>query len=324
MSTIATVFRRLEPLLPIRSSEAALRLAIHSPPLRAAVNRIYNSLGWRQKRYFWHLFGGAFIDHEAGAFDAYWTVMFNGHAIVLPLTADRLWLDWLLAVSLLGQDAEVKHTYASILNSKRRPDLFVDVGANYGQNSILFLSHGVRTISFEPNPVCHEYFVQTAHLNQVKPDIRNLAIGDSHAPLQLLFAEGETWNGSADPGTQERLRAIAGNRLRKLSVGQTTLDDVLRSHTTEHTLIKIDTEGFEGQVLRGAPNILATRKATIIFEAWPEPSARAPIYEILASARYRIFPMPWTGEPCRSLSSEAFATAIGMNFLTLPAECAPS
>jgi FkbM family methyltransferase len=242
----------------------------------------------------------------------------------LPLTTERLWLDWVLAVSLLGQDAEVKQTYASILKSNWRPDLFVDVGANYGQNSILFLVHGIRTISFEPNPSCHEYFAQTASLNRVKPDIRNVAVGDSHSPLQILFAEGQTWNGSADPDTQSRLRASAGNPLRELSVGQTTLDDVLASQTTEHTLIKIDTEGFEGNVLRGAHNVLASRKAIIIFEAWPEASARAPLYEILASERYNVFALPWTGQSCRSLSLQAFETAVGMNFMALPAECVPS
>jgi FkbM family methyltransferase len=324
MNKLSALRRRVEPLLPIRAAEATMHWAMLSPPVRAAVNRFYNALDWRQKHYFWRLFAGAFVDRDAGAIGANWEVVFNERSIVLPLTTERLWLDWLLAVSLLGQDAEVKQTYASILKSKRRPDLFVDVGANYGQNSILFLVHGIRTISFEPNPVCHEYFAQIAHLNQVKPDIRNLAVGDSHRPLRILFADGKPWNGSADPSTQNRLRASAGNVLREFSVEQTTLDDILASQTTEHTLIKIDTEGFEEQVLRGARNVLASRKATIIFEAWPEPSARTPLYELLAGERYDVFALPWTGQSCRSLSLQAFETAIGMNFLALPAERASS
>jgi hypothetical protein len=93
--------------------------------------------------------------------------------------------------------------------------------------------------------------------------------------------------------------------------------------TTEHVLIKIDTEGFEGKVLRGARNVLASRKATIVFEAWPEPSARTPLYEILADERYDIFPLPWTGQSSRPLSVQEFQTAVGMNFIALPAERVP-
>jgi FkbM family methyltransferase len=323
MNKLSALRHRLEPLLPIRSSEAALRWAMLSPPVRAAINRIYNALDWRQKHYFWRLFAGAFVNQDATAPGDHWKVVFNERAILLPLTTESLWLDWVLAVSLLGQDAEVKQTYATILKSKWRPDLFVDVGANYGQNSILFLVHGVPTISFEPNPFCHEYFTQTANLNRVQPDLRKLAVGDSHDPLQILFAEGATWNGSADPDTQNRLRASVGRPLSELSVGQTTLDDVLALQTTEHVLIKIDTEGFEGKVLRGAHNVLASRKATIVFEAWPEPSARTPLYEILADERYDIFPLPWTGQSSRPLSVQEFQTAVGMNFIALPAERAP-
>ncbi len=323
MSKLSALRRRVEPLLPIRSLEWALRLAMLSPPLRGALNRTYNTLGWRQKRYFWHLFGAAFVNHSS-VFAGDWKIVFNDRSIVLPLTAGRLWLDWLLAVSLLGHDAEVKQTYMSILKSKRRPDLFVDVGANYGQNSILFLVHGIRTISFEPNPACHDYFAETARLNQVSPDIRSLAVGDSHHPLQIIFAEGQTWNGSADPDMQERLRAPFADQLCNLSVEQTTLDDVLASQTAERMLIKIDTEGFEAQVFRGARKIMASRKATIIFEAWPEPSARTPLYEILAHERYSVFALPWDAKSGRALSRDAFETAVGMNFLALPAELAPS
>ena len=39
-----------------------------------------------------------------------WRVEFCGKRIVLPLTRDRAWLDWDLAVSVLGHDLEVKQT----------------------------------------------------------------------------------------------------------------------------------------------------------------------------------------------------------------------
>ena len=67
MNKLSALRRRVEPLLPIRAAEATMRWAMLSPPIRAAVNRFYNALDWRQKHYFWRLFAGAFVDRDAGA-----------------------------------------------------------------------------------------------------------------------------------------------------------------------------------------------------------------------------------------------------------------
>jgi hypothetical protein len=77
-----------------------------------------------------------------------------------------MWLDWFLALATLGDDSTVKKTYAAIVSSSRKPDLFLDVGANYGTHSLLFLAHGIRTWSFEPNARC--YYSKQSH--PLKPD----------------------------------------------------------------------------------------------------------------------------------------------------------
>jgi len=319
MSRSSSFLHRVEPLLPIRSSQALVRLAVSNAASRSVLNRSYNALSWKQKRYFWRLLGDAFDNRAAGGEDRHWTVTVGGRAIRLPLEADRMGLDWLLAVSFLGHDAEVKQTYLAFLASKQRPDLFVDVGANYGPNSLIFLAHGVRTISFEPNPACHDYFRECGRLNGVAVDIRDVVVGDSHDTVDLVFAEGETWNGSAEPEVQRRLRETAGARLQKISAAQTTLDEVLAADPASRMLVKIDTEGFEDRVLRGARKTLETRRPSVIFEAWPEASVRAELFAILAAVGYAVFPLPWRGSADRPLSRGEFETAIGMNFIALPA-----
>ena len=320
MSRPSSFLHRVEPLLPIRSSQALVRLAVSNSASCSVLNRTYNALSWKQKRYFWRLLGDAFGERTAGTENRYWKVMVGEREIRLPLDADRMWLDWLLAVSFLGHDAEVKQTYLAFLGSKQRPDLFVDVGANYGPNSLIFLVHGVRTISFEPNPACHDYVRECGRLNRVAVDIRNVVVGDSHDTVDLLFAERETWNGSAEPEVQKRLRETAGERLQKVSAAQVTLDEVLASDPASRMLIKIDTEGFEDRVLRGARKILETRKPSVIFEAWPEATVRAELFAILAEVGYAVFPLPWTGNVDRPLSQGEFENAIGMNFIASPAK----
>ena len=56
------------------------------------------------------------------------------------------------AFSYLGHDFEVK-CYLDIVNNFNIKT-FYDVGANYGQHSVLIMSQG--TFSFEPNQSCHK------------------------------------------------------------------------------------------------------------------------------------------------------------------------
>src|SRR5207244_1596467 len=97
------------------------------------------------------------------------------------------------AVSLLGHETEIKQTYERLLLSRHRPTCFIDVGANYGGHSMLFLAHGIRTISVEPNEQCHAFFRQVAALNQVECDIRQVALGKEESIVDLWFPPTETW-----------------------------------------------------------------------------------------------------------------------------------
>jgi hypothetical protein len=65
--------------------------------------------------------------------------------------------DWGLSLLVAGHDVEIKETYRYLLE-ERKPKLFFDIGANYGTHSLIFLTHGVRTISFEPNLGLRPYF----------------------------------------------------------------------------------------------------------------------------------------------------------------------
>ncbi|CAA9891487.1 conserved hypothetical protein [Candidatus Methylobacter favarea] len=76
----------------------------------------------------------------------------------MPLTSERFWLDWDTAVSITGHDIEIKQTYEALIGSSEPPELFIDIGANYGTHSLLFLVHQIKTITFEPNASCHDFF----------------------------------------------------------------------------------------------------------------------------------------------------------------------
>ncbi len=80
-----------------------------------------------------------------------------------------------------------------------------------------------------------------------------------------------------------------------LQVDGLTLDDVLEERGIDSVdLMKIDAEGSEIEVLKGARRLLSSaRRPTLVFEANPEALGRAgasvdSLMEVVASFRYRI------------------------------------
>jgi hypothetical protein len=112
------------------------------------------------------------------------------------LNSKTLWLNWDTAISIVGHDCKIKHFYEQLIKSADKPKCFLDVGANYGTHSILFLANDIRTISFEPNPSCLEYFHKMAELNNLSYEWNNKALSDKCEQVQLTFPEKDTWSGS--------------------------------------------------------------------------------------------------------------------------------
>ncbi len=226
---------------------------------------------------------------------------FAGKRLLLPLTAERAWQEWDAAVATLGHDLEVKITYANLLRSSRRPRMFFDVGANYGLHSLLFLAHGVPTISFEPNPACHEYPQRVSQLNRWNCNIQAVALSDEEGWAELWFPERDTWMGTTDAAVRDSLAREFP--LHSIKVEQTTTDAFVAKHGIHPDLIKIDTEGNEARVLRGSRETLRSFRPLVIFESWP--AARDAVAATLEEAGYRIGLLPVTeGSPVSVVEAE--------------------
>ena len=248
--------------------------------------------------------------------DGVWSVRFAGKIIHLPITVERAWLDWDIALSILGHDCEVKQTYAAILQSSSRPDVFLDIGANYGTHSLLFLVHGVDALSFEPNPVCAPYLMEVCHLNYVSPKLFNVALGEKDGNAELLFPEGEEWLGSTDPEIQRRLADRPG--VKKIAVVVQRLDNYIADVSGRRVLIKLDTEGNELSVLRGGAAMLQTLKPAIIFESFAGPQREA-LDSFLAAHEYRTYRLPWRPRRAQGpLAHVEFLSSEETNFVALP------
>jgi FkbM family methyltransferase len=261
---------------------------------------------------FAKLFRGATYRFHAGQ----WTVVFAGQPLRIPLRPRTAWLDWDAAMSVLGHEVEIKQTYAALLRSRERPDLFVDVGASYGLHSLLFLAHGIDTLSFEPNPECNRYFRELCRFNGLAPTLFPVALGDHQASAELWFPETETWLGSI-----RKERFPPGTDLVHCPIAVDTLDDHLagRRHPSR-LLIKLDAEGSEAAILRGASRTLSEHRPIIIFESFRD-VGRAEIHELLSRSDYRIGRLPWApGRPEPIETRQEFLEDADSNFLAMPVE----
>jgi FkbM family methyltransferase len=291
--------------------------AVHPWP-RKALNALHGKLTMQQRSRFHEHFAKLFRDRDnSRIFPGVWKVNFAGREIILPLSDGRFWLDWDIALSIDGHDTEIKETYSAILSGSEKLDTFIDVGGNYGTHSLIFLVHGVDVYTFEPNPMCHEYFLDVCKLNGVTPRLEDAAVGESDQPLKLSFPESETWLGSVEPATIEELHAIKGTLSSKI-VPQRRIDDFLPFFKPGNMLIKIDAEGFEPEVLRGSKKTLQAKKPMIIFEA-VKPDRRPDLFDLFDLLGYGISSLPWTGRTSPvSLAKSTFLNHSLQNFLAFP------
>ena len=301
-------------------SKHALRHLARSAATRSSsrrlLNLLYHTLTYRQKNLFYRGFAKVFRDTSRTLSPGEWRVRFAGRNVRLPLTRQRSWLDWDLALSLVGHDVEIAQTYAFLIKSHNRPDLFLDVGANYGLHSLLFLTHGIGAISFEPNMSCHDYFRESCSLNGVQPSIEKVAIGDSDGHVELWYPEHDTWLGLIANDVKQR--PTSEERLLKQTVTMKKIDDYTDALAGRQLLMKIDTEGGEYQVLRGAQRTLQTQQPLVLFECWKD-ADRHDIFGFLASQNYRLAQLPWTAQrQLRLLDSPGFLNSRDTNFLAVP------
>lgn len=165
----------------------------------------------------------------------------------------------LIAVGL-GDLAEL-----SFLQSVVGPDEFLfDVGANIGIYSVVAARGGAKVLAFEPSATARDVLLTNARLNHVESRITCLAVALSNRNGTARFTKG------LDVGNhlvEEPPSTADGD---SIEVEVARLDDLLR-RMPEHPvprLIKVDVEGSDLDVLRGAEQTLAQTRPFVIIEVW--------------------------------------------------------
>jgi len=137
------------------------------------------------------------------------------------------------------------------------PATVVDVGANVGQFAVAAAKvlRSPRIFSFEPTPDCYDQLRRaTAGLGV---ECVPMAVGDYDGPA-CINANLDSRSNSILDATDLNLREFPGARTQeRIAVEVVRLDTYMVGRSPPRpTLLKIDTQGFELQVLEGAVGFL--------------------------------------------------------------------
>ena len=285
---------------------------------RKGLNAIYNRLSYRQKGICHAKFAKIFRHGDTVVEPGEWIVKFCGRQVRVPLHPDSMWLDWDSALSVLGHEPEIKETYEALIGKGCAPRCVFDIGASYGLHSLLLLAHGVRVISFEPNPACHEFLKRLENLNGLQFSVEGTAVGSTDGTAELCFPDTNTWLGSIDPN---RIRDLSReHELRCVKVPCISLDSYVRKSGLVPDVIKLDTEGSELQILEGASNTLESGKPTLVFECWRN-SDREQLWRFLDRTGFATVRLPLLSPgDATPIELSAFLHSNESNFAALPRE----
>lgn len=198
--------------------------------------------------------------------------LFRTAQAYLPLSRDRFDAAQAAMLRWLRRPHEADFAAIAVLPMRKRP-LFLDVGANRGQSiqSMRLVRPDARIEAFEPNPRLAERLAA-----QFGPGVRVHALGLSDSAgtidLHIPHYRGMSYDGLASLDRDYaagwlNAESVYGFDARRLAIETVTcrsarLDDL----GLDPDFIKLDVEGHELAVLRGATETLAASHPALLVE----------------------------------------------------------
>lgn len=201
--------------------------------------------------------------------------------------------------------AEIAHELGGI-----QSPVLLDIGANIGLISLYAASKlpNAKIYAFEPGPQQSGFFARTVDENKLagRVTLSAQALGDKEEKKTFIthFSQDASGDGFIDTGR-------AGEPI-PIDVEVTTLDSWWKKNNKLHIdVVKLDTEGSEFLVLKGAENFLREVKPVVYMEIEPKnlkvyPHKRGDILAWLNEHDYNLFSLD--GELC---TRENFHSFIG-------------
>ncbi len=176
---------------------------------------------------------------------------------------DLLWfgcLPWLLD--------DLNFIKTNLSKKKRGGGVIIDVGANIGLYSLFFSKGmGARVISFEPVPQIFWKLQENIALNNSPIVAEQVALGETNGMVDLWIPSDLKLNSGHSTITKDKSHLKDDSRSISIKVPVTTIDSYCeKNNLGAISLIKLDVEGAEGTVLRGARETIRKYSPVVFFE----------------------------------------------------------
>ena len=190
---------------------------------------------------------------------------------------------------VLGKPGEdVKRIIESIVTEGQT---VVDVGAHVGYFTLLMaklVGPGGKVFAFEPHPILNQALVKNVAANGFSDivEIHEMALSDKTAEASLCMSPHNSGDNRLEGGDDD---------WDTVEVQTGCLDDFVK----DVSFIKIDTQGHDISVLRGARELIQrSPKITVCSEFWPEGmrEAKIDVMEVVKEIRDLGFEIMLDGE----------------------------
>jgi FkbM family methyltransferase len=165
-------------------------------------------------------------------------------------------------------------------------DIVFDVGAHFGFFSYYAVQKGAKEVyAFEPNPYVFEILKKHAEMwsDKIKP--YQLALSEKNGEADL-FISGELGTISTMLENREKSILKFYKYNKKVKVKTMTLDSFCKEYNVERVdFIKIDTEGSEREIIKGAKETIKRFKPKMAIAAYHLPDDKKVIPELVLSIR---------------------------------------
>lgn len=193
----------------------------------------------------------------------------------------------------LGGLADTEKPYVAVASrilAKINAHTVWDVGANVGFWTMFFAAYRPtisRVVAYEPDAINLQWLTRNVEaFDESRVLVRTFALSSSKgsAVFQTDPITGAT--GTLETG-ETFISTHYGQKSPPISVRTTTIDDEIRHGIPPPDFIKLDVEGHEYDVLRGAPNAIRMKRPLILLEM-TGPRSQA-TFTLLTQHAYRLF-----------------------------------
>lgn len=200
----------------------------------------------------------------------------------------------------VSPDAQLKYLRGSfdedlvaLARDRVRPDSVVwDIGANCGVFAFS-CGHAHQVVAVEADPFLANLLIESRAMNGSAATIVAAAVSDETGLASFsIAARGRASNHLTSTGGHSQ----TGGERARLMVPTVPLDTLL-DRCGPPTLVKIDVEGAEAAVLRGATRLLREVRPTLYLEIAPGETATRTILEAAGYRLTAVAEMNWLAEP---------------------------